>query len=388
MKIATTPGALLKALTKVVGIVPSQSYHVAATCLHFFAEDGRLYITGTDLETHITVKMGPVGLDLFLGSEAKNDSFLAKPKMLMDTLKALPAEKEVHLTYNGDHLQITAGNGFYKIAAGNADNYPAEEFLEKKNVGEISPEFLKKAIFDVAFAAADPKSALQLEFTGIAMLIENGSLTFAATNARVLAMVGPREFEYCDSHFSEKVLIPVAAANHLAKLLKDAEDFSVSLSLSHKNATFTFDNVSITARLIDAPIPRYNSVIPGSFLHEIKVPKEELLGTVKRLLLFAKNDLSRGDFTLSGDNKLIPGQMTAFACDSDNTISASEVIPFLNVQGNDARVSLSLKFVLEAIKRINSQNVVINMVDDRTAVQFSSEDTEDGFFVIMPINTK
>ena len=60
------------------------------------------------------------------------------------------------------------------------------------------------------------------------------------------------------------------------------------MALSENQALFRIGDVLLGTRLIDGNFPEYKRLLPTSFEREISVDREELMGTLRRVNLFAQ----------------------------------------------------------------------------------------------------
>src|SRR5690348_714 len=117
MKFISSTSALLKQLQIINGVIGTRTVIPILEYFLFEVEDGKLTITGTDLEVSMRSSV-PV--------EAKENGRIAVPsKLIIDILKTLP-EQPVTFTINADNktIELTSDNGKYKISGESAEDFP------------------------------------------------------------------------------------------------------------------------------------------------------------------------------------------------------------------------------------------------------------------------
>ena len=78
-------------------------------------------------------------------------------------------------------------------------------------------------------------------------------------------------------------------ALNLLKGILPGEETQVQISYNSSNAFFSFNNINLICRLIDAQLhPDYNAVILTDNLNELLVNRADLLNTLRRVMIFNK----------------------------------------------------------------------------------------------------
>ena len=192
-----------------------------------------------------------------LDIEAKENGRIAIPaKILLDTLKTLP---EQPLTFSVDEktngVEITSENGKYKLAGENGDDFPKIPVAENVTDLSISASVLSKAVNKTLFAASNDE--LRPAMTGVYFQLDQDGTTFVATDAHKLVRYKRADAK---SEKSSSFIIPKKALT-LLKTGLPMEESSVTISFNNSNAFFSFGNINLICRLIDAKYPDYNAVI-------------------------------------------------------------------------------------------------------------------------------
>ena len=117
MKFIVSTSTLLKQISLLTGVIPSNPVVPILENFLFEIKDGTLNITASDLQTTIITT---------LDVETEEDCNVAVPaKMLVETLRNLP-EQPVTFTIDLDSysIEISSDNGRYKLTGENATDFP------------------------------------------------------------------------------------------------------------------------------------------------------------------------------------------------------------------------------------------------------------------------
>lgn len=147
MKFIVSTSTLLRQISAVNGIIPSNPMVPILENFLFEIKDSMLSITASDLQTSIIAE---------LAVEAEEDGSIAVPaRMLTDTLKNLP-EQPVTFTIDFEtySVEISSDNGRYKLAGENAADFPKVPVLSRAETLEIPSDIMATAIGYTLFATS------------------------------------------------------------------------------------------------------------------------------------------------------------------------------------------------------------------------------------------
>jgi DNA polymerase-3 subunit beta len=338
MKFNLSSTELLRQLQLVSGAISSNPVLPILEDFLFTIQEKKLTILATDLETTISTS-----LDVL----ADEDFAVAIPaKILLETLKALPQQP---ITFNIDPanytIEITSSYGKYKLAGEAPDEYPTPASPEDVEAVKVNSKFLLESINKTAFATSTDE--LRPAMTGVYFQIDNTKLTSVATDAHKLV-------RYITTNVTGDVvasfIIPKKALNLLKNALPDSD--GVSLQFNKVNAFFTFGNVRLICRLIDARYPDYNAVIPVGNANMLVANRADLQNSVKRISIFSNKTTNQVVFDVAD------GSLTISAQDLDFQNEATEQLP-CSYGGKPMRIAFNARFLVEMLGVLQSDEVQI-----------------------------
>ncbi len=325
-----------------------------------------LKVVATDLETTIISKIDVDG---------KKDGSIAIPaNTILQTLKTM---NDIVLTISLDEtnvVEIVSLTGNYKCSGDHPNDFPNPP--EKIDVQEISieSESLRKGINSALFATSNDE--LRLAMTGLFMNIVKDGLFIVATDAHKLVEYHLKGDFNVESEIG--VIIPNNSCKNIESILGSSE--TINISVNKNNAFFETDSTVIITRLIDAKYPQYKSVIPQDNSIYGIVNRKDVIGSLKRALIYANKSTNQVIFTYTG-NKL---DINTTDIDMGKEANESLSVELLGADSFD--VGYNAKFVLEMLSVIEQEKIEFKMKSRSSATIIDIETDKDNTkFLLMPV---
>jgi len=368
MKFIVSSGALLKQVSSISGVITSNPVVPILENFLFEIESGKLTVTASDLQTSMITE---------IEVEAKEDGNIAVPaKILLDTLKNLP-EQPVTFSINEETygVEISSDNGRYKLAGENATDFPKAPVVSDGQTVELSSEVLGKAIGNSVFATSSDE--LRPAMTGVYLNIGGDNATFVATDGHRLIRYKRADIS---SDTENAIIIPKKALSLLnACLPNEKSEVSVQFNVSH--AFFQFENVRVICRLIDERFPDYENVIPANNENTISINKEELLGSLKRIAIYANKTTHQVRLKVTGSELLISAEDLDFSNEANERLSCEH-------EGEDIEIGFNARFLVDMLSNISSEEVEIKLSAPNRAgliLPKKQDENEDILMLVMPV---
>lgn len=339
-------------------------------------EDGTLELVATDLEigllSSISVTVNEPG------------SFTVNGKDFYELISKMP-EGLVEISENND-LQILITNekktSKYKLLGLQASDYP---LLPEGNFSSHINIPVKKisSIINKSYYIISPE--MKFSLGGALMNISDNKFEMAATDSHRLAYL------YYDDGFNvTDPLSFIVSRKTLLELLKICEEGEILFAFDKNNLFFKYKNRILSSRIIDQKFPNYKAVIPDRTEIETIVNKEELLQTLRRILIFkTRNNSVTFHFI---DNKLVLERATPEKGEAHDELD-------IDFNAEPIKVSFNGNFVIDFLSHIDSEEIQINIIDQDSSFIFKpltaskdenekeEEDEDVNFiYVVMPLN--
>jgi DNA polymerase III subunit beta len=208
-------------------------------------------------------------------------------RIFNDIVRSLPGGR-FSLEHDGTAgtVRLVAGENEYRIRAYAADDFPQLPGFEAESAFKISGELLVETVEKVARSYSRDETRPVL--TGILISFEDSRVRMVTTDSYRLSI---KETELATTAFegSREAIIPARAMQEVSRIFTGSEgEEEIEVSLSQNQALFRVGDVLFGTRLIDGNFPEYKRLLPTSFEREISVSREDLIGTLRRVNLFAQ----------------------------------------------------------------------------------------------------
>ena len=367
MRFVVSSAQLFKNLQKIGGVISTNTVLPILEDFLFDIDKNILNITATDLDTTMSVSMDV---------ESKESFKVAIPaRILLDSLKALaeqPITIAVDETTNG--IEITTDNGKYKLSGENSADFPKEPTAEGVDEVKLASSILNKGISKTLFAVSNDE--LRPAMTGVYFQLDDNGITFVATDAHKLVKYNHSEIKGGNASF----IVPKKALNLLKAVLQN-NDTEVSVQFNKSNAFFSFNNIQLICRLIDAKYPDYNAVIPKENPNLLSVQKEDFFSSLKRTSIYSNKTTHQVVLKMAGS------ELTVSAQDLDFSNEASEKLS-CDYQGNAMEIGFNAKFLIEMLAALDSRDINIELsTPNRAGIirPTDKDENEDLLMLVMPV---
>lgn len=340
-KITVSSGLLHKRLSSISGVITNSPIMPIAECFLIDVTPNKLIATASDLHvtmvTHVNVET--------------NDSFsvCVPAKLLLETIKNISEQPIViELKFDGYCIEIQTSNGVYKISCENPQDYPKTKYIGSGiEPIKIDSEQLSTAIQNTLYAVSSDD--LRPAMGGISINISPDNTVLYATDGHRLVKYVTNDVV---SPVSYSAIVPKKAAILLKGIIyKQGE---INVKISDYNIEFKTSDILISARIIDERFPDVEQAIPVGNDKSATINKDDILGALKRSLIYANKATNQVRLNFNNDSLIISSE------DLDYSIDAKETIE-CQYKGDDITIGFNVKFLIEAINNINSDTVIIEM---------------------------
>lgn len=368
MKFIVSTSTLLKHLSAISGVIPSNPMIPILENFLFEISEGKLSITASDLQTSIIT---------MLDVEADVDGQIAIPaKMLTDTLKNLP---EQPVTFTVDHgtysIAISSDNGHYKLSGENAADFPKVPEMGLSERVELMTDVMAEAIGYTLFATSTDE--MKPAMNGVYFNVDSEKANFVASDSHRLIRYTRKDVV---SERPASMIIHRKALS-LLKASLPSINYPLVLEFNESNAIFTFNNVKMICRLIDERFPDYENVIPLNNDNHLVLDRQEILSSLKRLAIYANKSTNQVRY------KVVGNELKVSAEDLDFSNEASERV-FCDHDGDDIEIGFNAKFLIEMLNNLHSEKIIMQLSEPGRAgllVPREIDTEEDLLMLVMPI---
>ena len=238
----------------------------------------------------------------------------------------------------------------------------------------IPSSVLNKGVVKTLFAVSNDE--LRPAMTGVFFQLDENGITFVATDAHKLVKYNKSDIKGGNASF----IVPKKALN-LLKAVVPNNDTEVAVQFNKSNAFFSFDNIKMICRLIDAKYPDYNAVIPKENPNLLTVLKDDLHASLRRTSIFSNKTTHQVVLKMAGSELAVSAQDLDFSNEAAEKINC-------DYKGNAMEIGFNAKFLLEMLSAMDSNEINIELsTPNRAGIIRPTEkdETEDLLMLVMPV---
>lgn len=334
--------------------------------------NNKLWLCGTNLELTISTEME---CEILQEGKAVFQHNLVEEylKEIKDEEITLKIEKEILTitTTDGDsEFVLMDPNEFPKL---NSNNLEEELFNFSIDKNELVENFER-----IRFASS--LSTDNLSINCIRMEIMDNKLRFISTDSYRLVYL-EKECDYSNAKL--EISIPLNTVEALIKLLKIVEGDIISFTLQDKQLYFKIDDIEIVSRTIDLPFPNYEGILASnSYNKSLTINKLNIEKMLKRIQIFVKNNSESkygAIFNIADEKIEIFGIGDIAKAKEENKA---------NYIGDNLKISLNVKFILEFIQQVVGDELVFEFTTSSSAVRIREKDNDKYIYIVMPLALK
>ena len=354
----------LETLNKIQGVVEKKNVMPILANVLLEAEGPVLKMSATDLEVAVHV--------LVQAKIEKPGKITLSARKLFDIVKEASGEDILLKLTDNDRVEIVSGQSVSKVMALPANEFPKLPEVEGQFVKQSAETFLQY-INHVGFAMSTDETRYHLN--GIYFCNEDKNLNIVATDGHRLSIEKvPAFFE----NLPEKgIIVPRKGINEIKKQLSGEKAFELAIGKRH--LYLRTEKQTLYIRLIDGEFPNYKRVVPETTAIHVRVPREELVGALRRVSLLS-DEYSKGVKLFFSDNNLLV---------NTSNIEVGEAKEEIKIAYKAAPVEISFnsRYLLDVMGVLKDELVDFHFNDSASPCLLASEADKNFTAVVMPMRT-
>lgn len=361
MKLVCTQSDLSTNLSLVSRAIPSRPSQPILSNVRFIADrqNQEVSLTAFDLS---------LGIQARFPATVEEDGDLALPaKLLNDMISRLPSGDLTLETDSDDgetldpNVTITCSCGRYQLRGLDPEDYPALPIIDTGEILTLPSAAILEGLRGCLFATSLDETKQVL--TGVHLTVKEDSVEFAATDGHRLAVVTTstekdeeENVTPIQSNIPFEVTVPGRALREIERMIgSHKEDISVDLTVDEGQVVFQLPSCRLNCRTLDGQYPAYEQLIPQVFERQIDLDRRQLLSSVERIAILADQKNNVIMFSLQGDT-----QEVILSVEATDVGSATESIS-ATISGEDLQIAFNVKYLVDALKAIPSQELKIQV---------------------------
>jgi DNA polymerase-3 subunit beta len=377
MKFIIQRDQLISGVQDVMKAISSRTVIPILTGLKIEAKQHGITLTGSDSDISIESYIPAEENEIVNVEQIEEGSIVLQAKYFPDIVRKLP-EKTVEIE-SDDNLKVTirSGKAEFNLNGQDAEEYPLLPKIQTEDSFEMPIDLLKSMIKQTVFAVSTMETRPIL--TGVSVKLEDNLLTFVATDSHRLAS---REVPISNANTEFKnIVVPGKSLNELNKILDDTEE-QVEISVTNNQILFRTKHLNFLSRLLDGNYPETSRLIPEQSKTKIQVKTKELLNTIDRASLLAKEERNNVvKLATQGNNQI---EITSNSPEIGNV---EEEMSIQSIDGEDLKISFRSKYMIDALKAIEYDEVTIDFTGAMRPFIIRPLDDTSILQLILPVRT-
>ena len=371
MKFVIDKNILLENLVNVVRAISPRNIIPILNGIKFKLTSEGLELTASDSD--LTIRSFIPSSDI--KSIIEEGTIIIQSKYIIDIIRKLPSDEINIEVIDGLKIRIYTETSQYNLNCLNTEDYPQIILEEIKNPIILKSEILKDTIKQTIFAVSLQESRPLL--TGVNLKVNGDNMEIVATDSYRLA----KKTLTLDVQYPENVdiTLPGKNVNELDKILDD--DGEVEVHIFSNKILFKYKNIIFQTSLLNGNYPNTTNLIPNDFEIIINSSLENYYASIDRAALLTQNK-DKNIVRMETNGNIL--NISSYASEIGKVEDQIEISK--NTE-KDIQISFSSKYMLEALRTFNDDEILILLNDDSSPIILKSVKDESLIQLILPIKT-
>ncbi len=364
MKLVCSKSNLLNGVQIVSKAVSSKTTMSILECIMVDATKGIISLTGNDMD---------LGIETIIeGNIVEKGAIALDAKIFLEIVRNLPDSDITIETDSNYKTTITCEKAKFTIIGKSGEDFSYLPVVEKQDSIVISQFTLKEVVIQTIFSISDNDNNKLM--TGELFEINDNQLRVVSLDGHRISV---RKIELREKYAPKKVVVPGKTLNEVSKILPGGADSFVTISFTDKHIVFEFDSTTVVSRLIEGEYFKIDQMLSSDYETKVKINKKELISCISRATLLVKE----------GDKKPIIINIT----DGSMELKINSIVGSMNEeiniekQGKDLMIGFNPKFMIDALRVIDDEDVDIYMVNPKAPCYIKNVE-ESYIYMILPVN--
>ena len=347
------------------------------SCIYAKVKGNKLYFTGTNLDT--TIK---TSIDV---NEVIREGEVAFYYAIIDEyLKEIKDEFVVLRVENGNILSIETEDSTTEYDVFSPEDYPntfENIVLNESNFRFEMPSQELVNIFEKVLFSADSPDNIAMNCIRIESIEKY--LHFVSTNTYRLTFL-KKNIDKDISDFS--VSVPADTISSLIKIIKGLDNELIKIYKEDAHLYFQYKDTMVITKLIELRFPNYADILSNiSYDKKLFINNEKLTNLLKRILIFSRSN-TESKYSSTYEFKTNEENQNKMAISALNEIARINEELDVNYEGENLKISLNSKYLLEFIQNIpKEKELVLEFMYSNSAVKVYEKDNDEYIYILMPL---
>ena len=366
MKLIFKKESLMNGINIVSKAIPSKTTMNILECILIDASAEEIKLTGNDMELGIETKVK--------GSISERGRIALEAKIFSDIIRKLPdSDSDVAIISDESfHTTIECDYAVFEIQGRDPQEYSYLPFIEKDQHICLSQFSLKEAIRQTIFSISPNDSNKMMG--GELLEVKDNILKLVSLDGHRISI---RNILLKYNYESKKVIIPGKTLSEISKILTGDNEKEIYIYFSKNHILFEFDNTIVVSRLIEGEYFKIDHMLSNDYKTHIKINKRTFMDNIDRAMIMIR-DNDRKPIILKIEENNVNMKIRSSFGSMNADVEAQKT-------GNDIMIAFNPKFLLDALRVIDDEDVNIYMLNPKSPC-FIKDDEGNYIYLILPVN--
>ena len=364
MKLVCSKSNLLNGVQIVSKAVPNKTTMSILECILIDASGGIITLTANDMD---------LGIETVIEGDILEEGIIAlDAKIFLDMVRKLPDSYIRIETDSSYKTIITCEKSKFTIIGKSGEDFSYLPAVEKEDRVVISQFTLKEMVRQTIFSISDNDNNKLM--TGELLEINGDEMKLVSSDGHRISI---RKIQLREVYEHKKVIVPGKTLNEVSKILPGGAENDLLIYFTSNHIVFEFENTVVVSRLIEGEYFNIDRMLSSDYETKVKVNKRELLNCIDRATLL----------TREGDRKPIVINITdeSMELKIDSALGSMNEEIDIEKQGRDLMIGFNPKFLIDALRVIDEEEVELYMVNPK-APCFIKNENQGYIYLILPVS--
>lgn len=377
MKFEIMRDKLLDGLSDVMKAISQKVATPILTGIKIEVNENGVTLTGSDSDITICTFIPAEDNGEQIIRVVEKGSIVLQAKVFSEIVRKLPTNQVIIEVANGLQTHIQSGKSEFHLIGLDPEDYPILPEVKDDYLFSLPSDLMKSIIRETVFAVSQQETRPVL--TGVLWEAKEGGLACIATDSHRLARRLTIPEEMPEVPFS--VVIPGKSLQELNKILPDNGEL-VDIVIADQQVLFKTRGVLFYSRLLEGNYPDTSRLIPLEYKTSVTVNGRLLLQAIDRASLLAREE--RNNIVRFSANE---GKVIEISSNSPEVGKVEELVEAIGVVGEELNISFSAKYMMDALKAIDGQDITIQFTGAMRPFILKSVDDDSILQLILPVRT-
>ncbi len=367
MKITADKQAVVNGINVVSGAVPATTSMNIQKCILINASDGTIRFTANDSE---------LGIETVIEGDIDTAGiFAAEKNILLEIIRKMP-DGDIIIESDDDfniHIKNVTGNIDMMLRGNSGEDFVNLPDIEREEPVEVSMLTFKDMVRQVIFSISSGNESNKI-LTGVDCIIYGDYMRLTALDGHRVSI---RNVDFNKEYKKQEVIIPGKTLNEISKIIPADADNNVSIYITPSHISFEYNDTVVISRLIYGNYIDVDKMIKSDYQTKVRIDRKQLMDCIDRSLSYSKEG-NKKPIIIDVFDEELELQVGATYGGMDEHLSIEK-------EGNDIRIGFNPKFILDALKVIDDEEVDLYFINSISPLYIKDE-KETYIYMILPIN--